>query len=203
VEPRASTVAVLGASGTTRDLVGAVVRGAGFRVRRLAPDERRAAGDAPVVVLVDPRPEDWEAARRAGRVVVMVDEPLAPAAVATLVLEGADAVLHSGCSTSEMSHAINAVADGGSVLAPAEARAVVDVARALRAEGGTPPIRLTDREHDILRAIADGLSVKQTARALGVADKTIENLQSRLYKKLGVRNRVQAIAQAHALGLVE
>ena len=37
----------------------------------------------------------------------------------------------------------------------------------------------------------------------GDFDKTIENLQSRLYKKLGVRNRVQAIAQAHALGLVD
>lgn len=89
------------------------------------------------------------------------------------------------------------------MLAPRDARTVVDIARALRAEGGAPTIRLTDRERDILRAIADGLSVKQTARALGVADKTIENLQSRLYKKLGVRNRVQAIAQAHALGLVE
>ena len=44
--------------------------------------------------------------------------------------------------------------------------------------------------------------MKQTARDLGIAPKTVENLQGRLFRKLGARNRAQAVARAHALGLL-
>jgi hypothetical protein len=44
--------------------------------------------------------------------------------------------------------------------------------------------------------------VKQTARALGISAKTVENLQSRLFRKLDVRNRAQAVSRAHALGML-
>jgi DNA-binding CsgD family transcriptional regulator len=44
--------------------------------------------------------------------------------------------------------------------------------------------------------------VKQTAVALGIAHKTVENLQGRLFAKLGVRNRAQAVLRAHTLGLL-
>ena len=49
---------------------------------------------------------------------------------------------------------------------------------------------------------AAGRSVKQTARHLGIAPKTVENLQSRMFRKLDVRNRAQAVAWAHAAGLL-
>jgi DNA-binding CsgD family transcriptional regulator len=63
-------------------------------------------------------------------------------------------------------------------------------------------ITLTPREVDILESIERGESVKQTARSLGIAIKTVENLQSRLFRKLGARNRAQAIAKAHDLNLL-
>lgn len=203
VDVRASTVVVLGSGGTTSDLVGRVLHQAGFRLRRLAPDERRGPGDAPVVVLVDPSTDDWEVARSAGRVVALVEAPLDPPAIATLVLNGADAVLHRECAAEEVWHAINTVAEAGAFLTPQEMRAVIDVARSLQARHHGDGVALTAREREILAAIGDGLSVKQTARKLGVAEKTIENLQSRLYRKLAVRNRVQALTQAHALGLID
>jgi two-component system, NarL family, nitrate/nitrite response regulator NarL len=80
------------------------------------------------------------------------------------------------------------------------ARAVLDALRAPSAPG-LP--ELTPRELDILRLIAGGLTVRQTARALGIAAKTVENTQSRLYRKLGARNRSGALVAAHALGLLE
>jgi DNA-binding NarL/FixJ family response regulator len=65
-----------------------------------------------------------------------------------------------------------------------------------------PRIELTPRQQAVLELIVSGVSVKQTARALGIAVKTVENTQSRLYRRLGVRNRAQAVAVAIAEGLV-
>lgn len=62
---------------------------------------------------------------------------------------------------------------------------------------------LTVREADILCSIARGDTVRQTARSLGIAEKTVENTQARLFRKLGARNRSGALATAHALGMVE
>jgi DNA-binding CsgD family transcriptional regulator len=55
---------------------------------------------------------------------------------------------------------------------------------------------------DILLSIERGDSIKQTARHLGISEKTVQNLQSRLFTKLRARNRVQAITRAHQLGLL-
>jgi DNA-binding NarL/FixJ family response regulator len=61
---------------------------------------------------------------------------------------------------------------------------------------------LTSRESDILGSLARGHSIRQTARALGIAPKTVENVQTRLFRKLGVRNRAGALAVADAFGLL-
>ena len=61
---------------------------------------------------------------------------------------------------------------------------------------------LTPREIDILASIDRGEVVKQTARQLGISEKTVQNIQSRLFRKLGARNRAQAVARAHELGLL-
>jgi DNA-binding NarL/FixJ family response regulator len=61
---------------------------------------------------------------------------------------------------------------------------------------------LTARESEILASVERGESVRQTARALGIAAKTVENTQARMFRKLGVRNRVGALAVARQLGLV-
>ena len=50
--------------------------------------------------------------------------------------------------------------------------------------------------------MAQGHSIRQTARALGIAPKTVENVQTRLFRKLGVRNRSGALAVAERFGLL-
>ena len=72
--------------------------------------------------------------------------------------------------------------------------------RAGHRAGGLP--ELTSRESDILRSLASGHSIRQTARALGIAPKTVENVQTRLFRKLGVRNRSGALTVADAFGLL-
>ncbi|MFI6598438.1 LuxR family transcriptional regulator [Nonomuraea sp. NPDC050536] len=61
---------------------------------------------------------------------------------------------------------------------------------------------LTPREIDILRSIARGHSVRQTAAALGIKSKTVEATQRPLFRKLSVHNRAEALAVAYDLGLV-
>jgi DNA-binding CsgD family transcriptional regulator len=70
-----------------------------------------------------------------------------------------------------------------------------------RTDNGELP-ELTARESDILRSVARGYSIRQTARALGISPKTVEGIQTRLFRKLGVRNRAEALAAVDALGLL-
>jgi two-component system nitrate/nitrite response regulator NarL len=64
-------------------------------------------------------------------------------------------------------------------------------------------LELTARECDIMHSNAEGHTVRQTARTLGIAAKTVENTQARLFRKLGARNRAAALTTAHAIGLLE
>ena len=72
------------------------------------------------------------------------------------------------------------------------------------APGPSPEMpKLTAREYDILGSIARGHTIRQTARTLGIAAKTVENTQARLFRKLGARNRMEALTIADALGLID
>jgi DNA-binding CsgD family transcriptional regulator len=62
--------------------------------------------------------------------------------------------------------------------------------------------QLSRREGEILRLAATGQSVRQMARTLGIAPKTIESQLTLLYRKLGVHSRASALAVAHAQGLM-
>jgi DNA-binding NarL/FixJ family response regulator len=62
---------------------------------------------------------------------------------------------------------------------------------------------LTDREIEILGLVAVGLSVKQVSTRLGLSPRTVETHLSKLYHKLGARNRVQALSRAVSLRLIE
>jgi DNA-binding NarL/FixJ family response regulator len=69
----------------------------------------------------------------------------------------------------------------------------------------TPPVvtTLTTRELDVLRLLAQGLGQKEIARELYLSPKTISTHLERIYKKLGVRTRTQAVATALRDSLVE
>ena len=194
-------VVVLGSPGLARHVVEQVLHAANVSLVDVVTFETAGTGNAVAVMVEGDHEELWLRARDLAMPVVLVTNgELDTAGIVDAVLRGADAIVHMDSELVDLLDAIDVVAGGGTLLTPSDARAVVESAR-MRLDN-RQVIALTPREIDILASIERGESVKQTARALGIAMKTVENLQSRLFRKLGARNRAQAIAKAHDLNLM-
>jgi DNA-binding NarL/FixJ family response regulator len=127
---------------------------------------------------------------------------------------GARGYLLKDVDSSEIVVAVRAVAAGEALIQPSIARKVVAEFSRLAAQGRsankTVPAStadrleepLTEREHEVLRAIAAGLSNREIAERLVITEGTVKNHVSNLLAKLDVRDRTQALIRARALGLV-
>ena len=189
--------AVVGPAGLGGELFGQLLRTHGVLV---ADVDRSATQALDVLVLVEPQPEQWDAARGLNLPILLVlAQEARDAEVVEAVLAGADAVIHADTAPDAVIRVLEEVSQGGSILRPSQARILASVARSAAAR---PGVVLSRRESEIVASIAQGKAVKQTARDLGISAKTVENLQGRLFRKLGVRNRAQAVARAHGLGLL-
>ena len=111
----------------------------------------------------------------------------------TAIDAGADGYLLKATSRSDLIDAVLLAASGQSVLAPAAARSLVDRSRSEQ---------LTDRELQVLSAIAHGGTNRDAARELLVSEATIKTHLLRLYPKLGVRDRAAAVRVAFERGLL-
>ena len=99
--------------------------------------------------------------------------------------------------------AVRAVAAGDAVLsAPVTRRLLDQVAHRLPAPVTDVPAGLTEREHEVWRLVATGLSNAEIASALTVSEATVKTHVSNLLGKLGLRDRVQAVILAYESGLV-
>ncbi|MFK4083470.1 response regulator [Kribbella sp. NPDC020789] len=98
--------------------------------------------------------------------------------------------------------AVRAAATGDSLIEPAITRRLVEQFVAPTAPQGLPPElnALTDRELDVLRLIARGLSNAEIGAELVVAETTVKTHVARVLTKLGVRDRVQAVVVAYETG---
>jgi DNA-binding NarL/FixJ family response regulator len=117
------------------------------------------------------------------------------------IRSGASGYLLKGATAAELSQAIRAVVQGGSVLGPEVAAKLV---AAVGAPRGAGPLRgrLSGREREVLRLIADGLPTKQIAQQLGIGERTVKFHTASLLRKLGADNRAQAVALAAQRGLL-
>ena len=97
-------------------------------------------------------------------------------------------------------------AAGDALLAPSVTRRLIEeFARTPRVDPGTLPPRLeglTERELDVLRLVARGLSNAEIAAELVLGENTIKTHVARMLRKLGLRDRVQAVVVAYETGLV-
>ena len=140
------------------------------------------------------------------RVIVVCDDP-SPERLTRILALGAHGYLRHDTTPEQVLDAVESVAGGAAVLGPAATATVLDQWRRLRSPvrgvvGGGVPASLTVREHDVLGAMADGLSAKSIARHLGMALKTVENHKIRIYDKLGVRTQAHAVSLAISQGLL-
>src|SRR6266508_1630541 len=155
------------------------------------------------VLLIDPLPADWMFAEALdGPTIVVWSTQPDLGAVVDALLRGVRALVRPADVSTELAPIISLVSHGYVAL-PAmhfDELAQTLVGRLDERPGGVP--ELTGRERDILDSIARGHTVRQTARALGIAAKTVENTQARLFRKLGAHNRSAALTIAYRLGLV-
>ena len=118
---------------------------------------------------------------------------------------GADGFLEKTAGVRFIADALTRVAAGERVFSPDQERSALQelgrMARQARASSGAQAI-ITPRELEILEFVSLGLTVKQVATRLGLSPRTVEAHIAKLYRKLGVRNRVQAISRAVSLGLI-
>jgi DNA-binding NarL/FixJ family response regulator len=107
-------------------------------------------------------------------------------------------LVHGRFEPEELERRILAVARGEMVLSPAVTPAVFDALR--RAPGADNDSRqeglgaLTAREREILNLLARGRSNRDIAEELFITNKTVKNHLSRIYEKIGVHSRAEAIA---------
>jgi DNA-binding NarL/FixJ family response regulator len=121
------------------------------------------------------------------------------------VIAGVDGYLEKTSGVRVIADALSRVAGGERIFTRAQMRGAVaelgSRARQAREETGEQP-NLSAREIEVLEHAARGLTVGQIARRLVLSPRTVETHLGNAYRKLGVRNRVQALARASGLGLI-
>ncbi len=119
---------------------------------------------------------------------------------------GALGYLLKDVSGGELAEAIRMVMAGGAFLSPSVARKVVAEFSRLAPPARPPdeglPEPLSEREKEVLRLLAQGLSNREIAERLVLAEGTVKNHVTTILQKLGVRDRTQAALRARQMGLL-
>jgi DNA-binding NarL/FixJ family response regulator len=118
---------------------------------------------------------------------------------------GASGFLLKDATAAELVHAVRVVAAGDALLAPSVTRRLIaDFASQPRADAPLPRslTALTQRETEVLRLIARGLSNIEISDTLVIAEQTTKTHVGRILAKLDLRDRAQAVIVAYESGLV-
>ncbi len=199
-----------------RDAVARDLSEAGYEVVGTAGDGaeavRLAAETKPNVVVLDlqmPRLSGVEVTARVVRAHPQIRVLVLSASgeqndVLEAVKAGATGYLVKSASREELLEAVRSVANGDPVFTPGLAGLVLGEYRRLAgsAGGGAAP-RLTERETEILRLVAKGLSYKQIAERLVLSHRTVQNHVQNVLNKLQLHSRVELVRYAIKQGLDE
>jgi len=115
------------------------------------------------------------------------------------IMAGASGYLLKQVRGVDLVDAVRTVAAGNSLIDPGVASKVLDRIRRQDAAVDNPTRRLTDQERRILELIGEGLTNRQIAERMYLAEKTVKNYVSNLLAKLGMARRTEAAAFAARL----
>jgi DNA-binding NarL/FixJ family response regulator len=118
---------------------------------------------------------------------------------------GASGFLLKDVRPGDLIDAIRLIAEGNALLGPTVTRRLLDRFASPDANGrpdATIIAALTEREREILQLVASGLSNAELAQHLFLSEATVKTHVSNVLRKLGVRDRVQAVIAAYNAGLV-
>jgi DNA-binding NarL/FixJ family response regulator len=112
---------------------------------------------------------------------------------------GASAFIHKSRAASEVVDAIRVVAHGGTLFTPRTISSLLNKRRDMESQLE----KLTAREKEVLRLMAQGISSRDIASKLGISYTTVRTHIRSLGSKLGVHSKLEAIVKARELALVE
>ncbi|HKS48820.1 MAG TPA: response regulator transcription factor [Amycolatopsis sp.] len=187
----------------------------GFEVRATAPDAKAAVRIAvavrPDVVLMDINLGEGsgvDATREITNVlpdtrVLVLSASGEHSDVLEAVKAGASGYLVKSASVPELVDAVQRTAAGDPVFTPGLAGMVLGEYRRMADSpaNGAAPLRLTERETDVLRLVAKGLTSRQIAERLVLSHRTVENHVQSTLRKLQLHNRVELARYAIKHGL--
>ena len=165
-----------------------------------------AASTAPDVILMDVRMP-----KRSGIEACVAIKEVAPTARIIMltvsdeeadlydaVKNGASGYLLKDSSIDEVAQAVRVVADGQSLISPSMAIKLLDefkqMSRSDRQQVATP--RLTDRELEVLKLVAQGLNNREIAKRLFISENTVKNHVRNILEKLQLHSRMEAVMYA-------
>lgn len=178
----------------------------------VASAKRRAAAVQPDVVVMDMRLTDGDGAQATTEVLAVApgSRILVLSAsdehddVLEAVKAGALGYLVKSASKQELAEAVRATAKGRAVFTPGLAGLVLgEYRRIARDSPGPAEPTLTERETEVLRHVAKGLTAKQIASRLSLSHRTVENHVQATFRKLQIGNRVELARYAIEHGLDE
>ncbi|MFG2338433.1 response regulator [Streptomyces yangpuensis] len=171
-------------------------------VRSLTPD----------VVLMDVRMPEIDGIRATEQILATMAEPPRIVVVTTFendayvydaLRAGAVGFLLKRADPDELIGAVRLVARGDSLLFPAAVRSLAATHASAPAPAAAPWVaRLTDREADVLRLMATGLSNHEMSERLGVGPQTVKTHVASVLTKTGSRDRTQAVIAAYEGGFI-
>ena len=119
-----------------------------------------------------------------------------PTTVTQAIKAGANGYLSKGASRESVERAIKDVLAGRSVLDPNVTKGVFGRL------GDRDPSALSERELELLQALSHGKSTREVAEEVHLAEETVKTYLKQIFRKLGVRDRTEAVAEAFRRGLV-
>jgi DNA-binding NarL/FixJ family response regulator len=203
----------------------AMVR-AGFRVLLAGEDDIEVVAEAsngaeavekvarfhPTVILMDirmPELDGLEATRRilaaddAARILILTTFDLDEYVYEALRI-GASGFVLKDDPPEQLLTAIRTVAGGDALLSPAITKRVIEQFTRIPRRTPAPQLaELTERELEVFRLIARGLSNAEIGQKLFISDTTVKTHITHILQKLGLRDRVQAVVLAYKTGVVE
>ena len=186
----------------------------GFAVVGEVPDGREAITalkEQPVDVLVldltMPGVDGFEVLRRAKSIrpelkVLVLTMHASAEYVARAVREGADGYLLKDSAVQDLVAAIQAVMGGREYYSPPVQRELTGMVRG-NASGKRRPEPITDREREVLKFVAEGLSTKEIASRLDISTRTVETHRANLMRKLGLHSVARLTQYAIREGLID